>query len=92
MSKQTIAIIFGGKSSEYFVSLESSYSVLSHIDQNKFDIYMIGISQDGKWKHFIGNIEKIKENTWDSEKLPSVSICLDSTHGNQKSSSSIYSC
>ena len=79
MSKQTIAIIFGGKSSEYFVSLESSYSVLSHIDQNKFDIYMIGISQDGKWKHFIGNIEKIKENTWDSEKLPSVSICLDST-------------
>ena len=53
MKKKKIGIIFGGKSSEYGVSLESCYSVLSHIDQNKFEVYMIGINQKGN-----GNILK----------------------------------
>lgn len=62
--KKTIAIIFGGYSSEYSVSLESAYSVLSHIDNQKYDIYMIGITQNGKWYHYTGDIINIQNDTW----------------------------
>lgn len=77
--KQKIAIIFGGKSTEYSVSLESAFSVLSNIDRTKFEIYMIGINQKGEWKHFEGDISMIPNNTWDHEKLHSVYVCLDSS-------------
>ncbi len=59
-----IAIIFGGQSSEYEISLESSHSVLNAIDNNKYEIYKIGITQDGKWLLYNGDIENIKNNTW----------------------------
>jgi len=74
MKKQKLAIIFGGKSTEYSVSLESVFSVLSNIDQTKFEIYMIGINQNGEWKHFDDNISKIQNDTWDSESLHHVMI------------------
>ena len=72
--KKTIAIIFGGKSSEYSVSLESTYSVLSHIDFNKYDVYMIGIDSRGVWKHFDGDIEQIAKDQWYHEELNDVMI------------------
>lgn len=79
MNKKTIAIIFGGKSSEYSVSLESVYSVLSNIDTTKYEVYMIGINQKGEWKHFEGDISRIQNDTWDSQTLHSVYICPDPT-------------
>lgn len=79
MKKKKIGIIFGGKSSEYGVSLESCYSVLSHIDQNKFEIYMIGINQKGEWKHFEGDIQMIQNDTWDNQSLHSVYVSLDAS-------------
>ena len=62
-----VAILFGGKSTEYSVSLESAYSVLSHLDLHKFEVYMIGINQKGEWKHFDGDISLIKDDRWDHE-------------------------
>lgn len=44
MNKKTIAIIFGGHSSEYSVSLESTYSLLQHINKDKYHLYLIGIT------------------------------------------------
>lgn len=77
--KKTIAIIFGGQSSEYSISLESTYSVLNHIDHERFDVYMIGISRNGEWKHFVGDINKIENDSWYHEKLNHVYICPDAT-------------
>ena len=34
-SQKTIAVIFGGCSSEYSVSLQSAYAVISHMDREK---------------------------------------------------------
>lgn len=59
-----LAILFGGHSSEYSVSLESAYSVLSHINKEKYDLYMIGITKEGKWYHFDRDIEQIRDDTW----------------------------
>lgn len=63
-SQKTIAVIFGGCSSEYSVSLQSAYAVISHMDREKYTPVMIGISKEGNWFLFNGDIEKMTEDTW----------------------------
>lgn len=77
MKPKTIAIIFGGNSSEYGVSLDSAYAVLCNIPHQKYSIYMIGITRLGKWYHYDGDINKIKDGTWWQEKSNPISVCLD---------------
>lgn len=64
MRRLNIAILFGGCSSEYSVSLQSAYSVIKHIDNCKFVPILIGISSKGDWYRFDGDIEKIAKDTW----------------------------
>ena len=64
MQKKKIAIIFGGNSTEYWVSLQSASSVFENINQEKFDVIPIGITRNGDWYHYIGETEKIADNTW----------------------------
>jgi D-alanine-D-alanine ligase len=49
MSKETIAIIFGGRSSEHEISCLSAGGVLSAIDLAKYEVVMIGITKAGNW-------------------------------------------
>lgn len=63
--KKKVAILFGGKSSEYEVSLSSSYAMLSNIDKDKYELYKIGITKDGRWFLFEGELEDIRNNTWE---------------------------
>lgn len=65
--KYRVAVIFGGCSPEYGVSLESAYSVLCSMDKALFTPVMIGISRKGDWFYFQGDIEKIAEDTWCNE-------------------------
>lgn len=67
MKKYQVAVLFGGCSSEYSVSLQSAYSVVRFMDKTLFEPVMIGISQEGDWFYFRGDIEKIKEDTWCNE-------------------------
>ncbi|MFT4008202.1 MAG: D-alanine--D-serine ligase VanG [Lacrimispora sp.] len=62
--RQNIAVIFGGCSSEYSVSLESAYAVISHMNKEKYTPILIGISSKGNWFKFDGDIEKITADTW----------------------------
>ena len=64
MSRKKIAVIFGGNSAEYEVSLQSAYSVFQNIDTEKYDIIPIGITRDGEWYHYTGEKENICNNTW----------------------------
>ncbi|MCL2050474.1 MAG: D-alanine--D-serine ligase VanG [Lachnospiraceae bacterium] len=64
MEKRTIAVIFGGCSSEYEVSLQSAYAVIRGFDLNKYEPILIGITKEGAWLRFHGSIEKIKDGTW----------------------------
>ena len=47
--KKTIALLFGGISPEHEVSVISARSVYQAIDQEKFNIVLLGISKQGKW-------------------------------------------
>ncbi|MDO4283204.1 MAG: D-alanine--D-serine ligase VanG [Clostridia bacterium] len=64
MSKKKIGIIFGGCSPEYHVSLESAYSVITNINQSKYEMVLIGITKEGDFFKYDGDIENIKNDTW----------------------------
>lgn len=64
MDKKRIAVIFGGNSTEYEVSLQSAFSVLENIDTDKYDVLPVGITRKGAWYHYTGENGKISGNTW----------------------------
>jgi D-alanine---D-serine ligase len=66
MEKYRIAVLFGGCSPEYEISLQSAYSVITHIDKTKYDPILLGITQSGEWFCYSGAPEKIKNDTWNN--------------------------
>lgn len=59
-----IAVLFGGNSSEYPVSLSSGSAVLSAIDTHRFLPVPIGITKDGSWYLYTGDYEEIAADCW----------------------------
>ncbi|MUV38365.1 D-alanine--D-alanine ligase [Lentibacillus sp. JNUCC-1] len=49
MDKRKVGIIFGGKSAEHEVSLQSAKNIVDAIDQDKYEVLLIGIDKAGKW-------------------------------------------
>lgn len=47
--KKRLGIIFGGKSVEHEVSLQSARNVFAAVDPAKFDVVLIGIDHTGRW-------------------------------------------
>jgi D-alanine-D-alanine ligase len=47
--KQKIAVLFGGKSGEHEVSLQSAASIVKNLDPSRYEIVLIGIAQNGRW-------------------------------------------
>jgi len=64
MSKKTVAVIFGGYSPEYDVSIKSAYSIISAIDKNKYEAILVGITRQGRWYRYYGPVEGIPADTW----------------------------
>ena len=63
-----IAVLFGGCSSEYEVSLQSAYSVITNIDRTKYTPVLIGINRKGNWFLFEGKEDTILNDTWHQQK------------------------
>src|SRR5664280_3056836 len=47
--KPTVAIVFGGRSSEHAVSCATAAGVMQAIDRDVYDVLPIGIAKDGRW-------------------------------------------
>ncbi|UAJ64804.1 D-alanine--D-alanine ligase [Candidatus Schneideria nysicola] len=47
--KKNIAIVFGGKSHEHQVSLESSRNIFNNLNRNKYNITLIRVDKNGRW-------------------------------------------
>ncbi len=60
-----LLVIFGGCSSEYEVSLHSAASVLRNIPK-KYKVIKLGITREGRWLLFDGNIDDIENGSWAS--------------------------
>ncbi len=48
--KIRVGVIFGGKSSEHEVSLQSAKSIISALDSGKYETVLIGIDKNGRWQ------------------------------------------
>jgi D-alanine---D-serine ligase len=59
-----IAILFGGCSSEYAISLQSAHAVIAHLDRNRFEPILLGITSGGEWFRFRGDPARIESDTW----------------------------
>ena len=44
-----VGVLFGGRSAEHEVSLQSAKNVIDAIDKNRYDVSLIGIDKSGKW-------------------------------------------
>lgn len=61
--KKTVAVLFGGQSSEHVVSCMSAANVIDHIDTEKYDAILIGITEEGQWL-LVDSVEQIRKDTW----------------------------
>lgn len=80
MERKKIAVIFGGCSTEYEVSLQSAYAVLKNIDCGKLEVIPIGITQSGEWFHYTGDYEKIPDGKWCDDNKNLHSIVFSQSH------------
>lgn len=65
MEKKKVAVLFGGCSSEYEVSLQSAYGVITHMDREKYEIHLIGLHRTtGQWYWYQGDPDRIAEDRW----------------------------
>ena len=62
--KKTVLCLFGGKSTEYKVSLRSVCTVLDALDTEKYDIVRVGMTEEGVWYHYTGTNDNILADTW----------------------------
>lgn len=67
--KTKLAILFGGKSDEYSVSLHSAAAIIKNVPEELFDVTLVGITQDGKWLLYEGSADKVNDDTWHKGKL-----------------------
>lgn len=63
-NRKKIAVLFGGCSSEYEVSLQSAYAVVSHMDTETYEPVLIGIDRSGRWYLFQGEAADIPRDSW----------------------------
>ena len=51
--KINVCLVFGGKSGEHEVSLQSAKSIYEMLDKDKYNVYLVGIDKQGHW--LLGN-------------------------------------
>src|SRR3954469_4538880 len=49
MSKLRVAVLYGGRSGEHEVSLQSAASVINNLDRDRFEIVPVAIDKQGRW-------------------------------------------
>ncbi len=68
---KTVAVLFGGQSSEHDVSCVSGATVIKNIDKTKYDVLLIGITKDGRWL-YTKSVEDIENGTWKNGKTTAI--------------------
>jgi D-alanine-D-alanine ligase len=59
MPKQKILVLYGGRSGEHEVSLQSAASVIQNLDPERFEVIPVGIDKKGQW--LFNDIRLLKE-------------------------------
>ncbi len=71
--KKTVAVIFGGQSSEHEVSRTSAMLMLNALDREKYQVFAVGITKKGEWLIYSGPVEHVGTGEWEKYSTP---VCL----------------
>ncbi len=66
--KKRVGILFGGKSVEHEVSIQSARNVFEAIDKSKYEVVLIGIDKAGRW--IVGDPARLRAATSPTAELP----------------------
>ena len=65
MNRINVCVLFGGMSPEHEVSLRSAEAVLNNMDPEKYNIFPVGITKEGKWILFTGkDYSQLVDGSW----------------------------
>jgi len=70
-NKLTVAVMFGGQSSEHDVSCVSGATIMKALDREKYDVILIGITKDGRWL-LADSIEAVESGAWRESKIQAI--------------------
>ncbi len=76
----TVAILFGGRSSEYEVSLVSATGAYTNIDKSKYNVILIGITRGGRFFLYQDDPALIAPDRW-TEGTKKIPLSLDLSEG-----------
>lgn len=77
MSKQNLAVIFGGQSSEHEISCMSASNIIQCIDAQRYDIILVGITKEGHWVE-AADLNAVSDGSWRQSKT-SIVLSPDAT-------------
>ncbi|MFN4362402.1 D-alanine--D-alanine ligase [Chryseobacterium hispalense] len=86
MSKKSVAVVMGGYSDEYVVSLKSGQLIYDSLDRNLYDVYKVVILRD-EWYFLDENNQKFQINkgdfsvNTDHNKPLKFDVCFNIIHG-----------
>ena len=69
--RETIAVLFGGQSSEHVVSCMSAANVIDQIDKEKYNLLLLGITEEGRWI-LTKSAEEIRSGSWRNGRITAV--------------------
>lgn len=61
--KKNLVVLFGGQSSEHVVSCMSVLNVAANIDRELYNVYLVGITEEGHWL-FVDSEKEIEDESW----------------------------
>ncbi|MFR8127647.1 MAG: D-alanine--D-alanine ligase family protein [Acutalibacter sp.] len=81
-AKLSLAVIFGGVSSEHEVSRMSVTSILENLSNERYEVHMVGITKEGRWLLYTGPVEDILSGAWKQGPVTPAFLSPDpSVHG-----------
>ncbi len=63
MERKNLVALFGGQSSEHEVSCMSVRNVAANIDKEKYNVLLVGITEEGRWLK-VESAEEIADGSW----------------------------
>jgi D-alanine-D-alanine ligase len=78
--KLNLVLLFGGRSGEHEVSLNSAQSIFKAIDRNRYNIETIGINKQGQWFWGVLPEKVLSEGFPSANQTQQVTLVIDPTH------------
>lgn len=71
MSKKNLVVLFGGQSSEHVVSCMSVQNIIANADTEKYELVLVGITEDGHWVK-VNSAAEIADGTWRESRIQAI--------------------